>query len=326
VSAGHYTANRAIAALSIYLLAIIQKGVSVNRNVVSACLILISTCVVAQQPPAAASKETLRVPPYPSEIPWKEITNKKNEDMEMVEWIPADQDEKDIKDILTKQVFYSSKGQDPAPFVDAILKGVGRACERARVNGSKEQTENGFAVAYAQAYCTNQKGAAKDVDIFIKAIRGADALYVLQREFRRPATPGATPGVTSFSKEQFEEMKARMSAQSTALKFLGEQVQLCPPTGGVGLCAAEPTAATTPVTATPAPVTAPADATASATSFVEGKSTAAEIKAALGKPKHENHNPDGRFVYLYSTKDGAIIAYLFDKEGVLTRIRGYKTK
>ena len=40
----------------------------------------------------------------------------------------------------------------------------------------------------------NGSGAAKDVDILVKAISGHDALYVVQREFRRPAQPGATPG------------------------------------------------------------------------------------------------------------------------------------
>jgi hypothetical protein len=46
----------------------------------------------------------LEVPPYPSDTPWKEITDKKNERMEMVEWIPADQSEDTIRVILTKQV------------------------------------------------------------------------------------------------------------------------------------------------------------------------------------------------------------------------------
>jgi hypothetical protein len=84
---------------------------------------------------------------------------------------------------------------------------------------------------------STKKGAALDVDIFIKAIRGKDALYVVQREFRRPAQRGATPGLTEFSQDQFAEMKARLVAQQVADKFLVEDVQLCPLTGGTGACA-----------------------------------------------------------------------------------------
>jgi hypothetical protein len=102
-------------------------------------------------------------------------------------------------------------------------------------------------------------------------------------------------------------MKARITAYNVADKFLVEEVQLCPATGGTGACSK---------TATPASATAPAN------TFVEGKSTAEDVKAALGKPDHENHNPDGRFVYLYSSPNG-MITYLFDSKGVLIRIRGY---
>jgi len=197
-------------------------------NIAATCLFLFSASISAT--PQSPQSEVLSVPPYPSEPRWKEITNKKNSSMELVEWIPADQTENAIRDILTKQVFYKLKDDNPSAFVNGILKGVGKACEHARINGPTAQIESGYAVAYAQAYCANQKGAAKDVDIFIKAIRGKVALYVVQREFRRPAQPdNRTPGVTHFSKDQVEEMRSRIVAYNVANKFLVEDVQLCSP-------------------------------------------------------------------------------------------------
>ncbi|MFL6389432.1 MAG: hypothetical protein ACJ71U_18285 [Terriglobales bacterium] len=215
-------------------------------NIAAICLLLLWVSNFAKaQTKDAKSTEVLIVPPYPSEPRWKEITNKKNDRMELVEWVPADQRDNtkglfvrhgEIRDILTKQIFYTAKDEDPSAFVSRILAGVSKACQRARVNGPKAQTENGYPVAYAQAYCVNQKGAATDVDIFIKAIHGKDALYVVQREFRRPAQRGATPGITEFSQDQLEEMKARILAQQIADRFLVEDVQLCPLTGGTGAC------------------------------------------------------------------------------------------
>ncbi len=183
------------------------------------------------------STEVLVVAPYPGGAPWKEITHQANANGEIVEWIPSDQGIADIKDILTRQVFLGLKKQDPATFLREVLQRMGGACERARTNGPKEATEHGYAVAYAQAYCSNQKGAAKDADIFLKAIRGNDALYVVQREFRRPAQPGATPGIATFSKDQMGEASARLNAQSVANRFLVESVQLCPGTPGTDHCA-----------------------------------------------------------------------------------------
>jgi hypothetical protein len=214
-------------------------------NIAAICLLWVSNFAQAQTKDAK-STEVLIVPPYPSEPHWKEITNKKNNRMELVEWAPVDQTgnskglfvrQSAIRDILTKQIFYDLKDEDPSAFVSKILAGVGKACQRARVNGPKAETENSYPVAYAQAYCGNQKGTSTDVDIFIKAIRGKDALYVVQREFRRPARRGAIPGVTEFSEDQLEELKAFLAAQQIANKFLGEDVQLCPLTGGTGACA-----------------------------------------------------------------------------------------
>jgi hypothetical protein len=206
-------------------------------NIAATCLLLVSASISAKPQTAnAKGTEVLSVPSYPSEPHWKEITNKKNASMELVEWIPADQTEDAIRDILTKQIFYNLKGEAPSAFVSRILNGVGKSCKRVRVNGPKTQIENGYAVAYAQAYCVNQKGAAQDVDIFIKAIRGEAALYVVQREFRRPTQAAATPGITTFSEDQLEQMKARMAAINVANKFLVEDVQLCPLPRGTAAC------------------------------------------------------------------------------------------
>src|ERR1700760_1156025 len=113
---------------------------------------------------AAQASERLVVPPYPAAKPWKKITDAHNAQQMMIEWIPADQNENAIGDILTEQAFY---GNPPPPdvFVKRFLAGVGGACRDAKVNGPKTGTENGFPVAYAQAYCAGQKGANKDVDI-----------------------------------------------------------------------------------------------------------------------------------------------------------------
>ncbi|HEY1630327.1 MAG TPA: hypothetical protein VGF56_03385 [Rhizomicrobium sp.] len=264
---------------------------------------------------SAASAETLSVPPYPG-APWKEITHKQDARQLLIEWIPADQNEAGIKDILTEQAFYGNT-QDPGEFVRGFLARVGGACRDAKVNGPKLGSENGHAVAYAQAYCVGQKGADKDVDIFLKAIAGHDALYVVQREFRRPAEPGAMPGMTVFPKDQKDAALARLHAQGEADHFLVDKVRLCD-----GACAdAVKDSAAKSDAASDAPKSDPDSDFING--FVNGKSTKAEIRDKLGAPFNESHMGN-RSVYMYQYKDGAVIVtYLFDEHDVLLRFRAY---
>lgn len=58
--------------------------------------------------------------------------------------------------------------------------------------------------------------------------------------------------------------------------------------------------------------------------YKAGETTSQLVKSCLGLPLHENHNPDGRYVYLYRNDTATIIAFLFDTSGKLIRTQDYK--
>ena len=58
--------------------------------------------------------------------------------------------------------------------------------------------------------------------------------------------------------------------------------------------------------------------------FPVGETTSDYVISCLGKPKHEDYNPDGRFVYLYETNGNTILTYLFGKDKKLIKIVGYE--
>jgi hypothetical protein len=254
-----------------------------------------------------AEPEHLQIAPYPAAAPWKQVTDKQNAAQLYQEWIPAEQSVEAISDILTRQAFFQLKDQDPGGFVAGFMQRFAGVCRDVRINGPKAGVENGFRVAYGQVYCVGHKQAHEDVEIFVKALSGHDALHVVQREFRRPEVAGRTAGVMSFTNA--DEAKAVLAAQGTANDYLVGQVRLCAPGPD---CAAGAT--TTAAAATDDESLPP---------FVNGTTTAKEVKKQLGRPMNENHNPDGRFVYMYQTRDGAMVAFLFDDKGVLIRVRGY---
>ena len=72
-------------------------------------------------------------------------------------------------------------------------------------------------------------------------------------------------------------------------------------------------------------------------SLHRGQTTAAEAMAALGAPVHEDHNPDGRFIYLYkfdlpnvkqpqSPHIHGLFALLFSAGGTFQGLRVYEDK
>jgi hypothetical protein len=209
--------------------------VSLRTLSLLACLILVAC---AQTPTSSSEREgsrtteELHVPPYPSETPWKELSNRRNDRIHMIEWIPSDQYAPNVEDVLTAQTFYAQRAT-PSHFLRGVMVLTVKACERVKVNGPKEQTEDSYPVAYAQIYCGRQKGTDKDVVMFLKAIGGKDALYVVQREFRRPARAGSEPGMKTFS------TRADATAWAEALKTANDHlksVYLCPPSGGSERC------------------------------------------------------------------------------------------
>ena len=57
--------------------------------------------------------------------------------------------------------------------------------------------------------------------------------------------------------------------------------------------------------------------------YVAGEATSNLVKSCMGQPEHEDHNPDGRYVYLYRPDIHTIMSFLFDSKGKLIRTRGY---
>lgn len=174
---------------------------------------------------AAPDAERLVLEPYPATPAWREVTHKAVGAKFLIEQIPSDQVVEDYRDILTAQSFPELRGRDPSDFLKGIFARSGRDCEGVRVNGPKAQTEGGSSVAYGQIYCGRQRGKSFGVRMFFKVIAGRDALYVVQRESRVPASE--VGGVQTFSKDQLAAAVAMMNAAGVANRYLVESVYLC---------------------------------------------------------------------------------------------------
>lgn len=58
--------------------------------------------------------------------------------------------------------------------------------------------------------------------------------------------------------------------------------------------------------------------------FPIGETSSEDVVSCMGKPNHEDYNPDGRFVYFYDSNKNAVLAYLFGKDKKLRQVMGYE--
>jgi hypothetical protein len=193
-------------------------------------LLCLAGCGATMPTKPAGKTEFLKVEPYPATPAWKKITDKGNADGSIMEWIPADQNESDIKDIMTVQVFYNLKDNDPDHFLNGMLGLLTKTCAQVRHSG-KSHADQEPPYSYMQVFCSFPNGKHEEVDMFLKAIEGKDGFYLVQREFHYPKEEGPA-GVNSFSKDQVSVMVGRLNQMSTTSKYLDDQVYLCPTAGG----------------------------------------------------------------------------------------------
>ncbi|MBX3481714.1 MAG: hypothetical protein KF842_15085 [Caulobacter sp.] len=199
-------------------------------------LISVALAAAALLVPALASAaERLVVMPYPAEAPWPLATDQRQGVKMLREYVPADQTVDAYRDMLVVQAFPESRTVPPATFMKAMFSGVGYACEAVSVNGPKEGMEGGYKVAYGQIYCGHQLGKSDGAHIFIKMIQGKDAMYVVQREFRVPATKVA--GTLAFGPGDKDRALSLMKDEAAANAFLVDSVFLCADGAAEARCA-----------------------------------------------------------------------------------------
>lgn len=175
----------------------------------------------------AQSVERLIVDSYPAASPWLKVTDQRQGLRALQEWIPANQTLENYRDILAVQTYPLTPGQTPERYLKGMFRQFNGACSGLRVNGPVTRTEGGYPVAYAQAYCGQQKGEAFGVNMFFKVIQGRDALYAINRDLRVP--PSAVGGVQTFDDKDMARMVDLMKRQGETNTFLSEGIYLCGP-------------------------------------------------------------------------------------------------
>ncbi len=185
-----------------------------------------------------------KLPPYPG---WDEttlLTSQRSGQFELHEIIRKSDNPKQPSEFLTINVYPAGiikPGAGPGPILTLMSQGVHQACDQAKVSPATEAEENGYRVAYAQFYCSKQKGKDYGVINQQKAIKGEKSIYIVQREWRvKPFEfetgdkNSFTLSIKSFGSEA--EAKQLLDSMQTASEYLHKTVTVCGKGELEGLC------------------------------------------------------------------------------------------
>ena len=171
---------------------------------------------------AATAAERLVLEPYPG-IVWHDVVNQANGVHFFREQMPQGQTPDNFQDLLTAQSITNFSGS-PSAFLSDAFTQLSQNCQTFETVGPTVAEEQGREVAYGRFYCGKQKDQALGAHLFFKVIEGSDALYVIDRDFRIPATDH--PSAPTLPEDQAVSF---LQAEGAARKYLTDQVYVCDP-------------------------------------------------------------------------------------------------
>jgi hypothetical protein len=170
----------------------------------------------------AAAEERLVLQPYPSGT-WYDVVNQSGPGGFIHEQLPQGQTTENAQDVLTAQSRRGFRGS-PAAFITLAFSDLAQNCDTVETVGPTVGEEAGRQVAYGRFYCGKQKGQPYGAHIFFKAILGSEALYIIDRDFRIPASEH--PSAPALPEDQAVSF---LQTEAQARKYLTDQVYVCDP-------------------------------------------------------------------------------------------------
>lgn len=154
--------------------------------------------VTPDRKPLAA--ERLSMPLFPGG--WIEV-HRETAPVEVVEYIPQDQQTPYWRDKIVLQVYHNLNDL-PLDAIQRRMQGVNRNRCTGVIEGPLQSgVNNGYASGFWTLGCRSLKmgdpGAGQGETHYTKAIQGESALYVLSRQWRTPAFSGDGPAIAPAS-------------------------------------------------------------------------------------------------------------------------------
>ena len=121
--------------------------------------------------------------PPPFELGWQT----QQDNLELFEYVPHGEKVEDWSRMITIQVFHGKPGADGSGVGSKMAEIWERACTNGSGAEATSGTENGYGFAVWSYDCPLNPESNKPETMFLKAMIGVDALYVVQYAYRAEA-------------------------------------------------------------------------------------------------------------------------------------------
>lgn len=189
---------------------------------------------------ALAADERVGYLPIPGGKLWKEVSRTEQENVLLVERVPAGQTDADWKDRLLEGRFIVRNSMSARDFARSQASIENLVCDPVRAFGPEARVEGGAEAAYTTLYCGQRKGAGFGTVSQLKVIKGETYQYVIKRVWRvAPYTVGPDPlhgGLPPIKFASQAEADAFDQSQKDVQTWLIRSVKLCAPTETTGPC------------------------------------------------------------------------------------------
>lgn len=117
---------------------------------------------------------------------WSPVQVQRSDKMVVTRLFAPGEHDKQWTQAITLQM-YPGSDQMPRAFVESIVSYSRDNCEAAGPGPVSEAMSNGYPTATVTVTCTKGRGSGMGSFALVQAIRGKEALYVVQRQWRGPA-------------------------------------------------------------------------------------------------------------------------------------------
>lgn len=169
-------------------------------------LLLAASPALAQNTPPAGERLVLNPPDN-----WQAVSVQRGEKVNITRLFPPGQNDKQWSEMVTLQI-YNNSDKSPRSFIEDVVAYSRDNCEAAGPSPVTEAPTNGYPMARVAVSCSKGRASGHGGYVIVQAMRGREALYVVQRHWR--GAPFDKNHPPAFPPEMLREWGAFLSSIS----------------------------------------------------------------------------------------------------------------
>lgn len=116
---------------------------------------------------------------------WLPVAVQRGEKVNITRLFPPGQNDKQWSEMITLQIYPNSE-KSPRSFIEDVVRYSRENCEAAGPSAVTEAPVNGYPMARVAVSCSKGRASGMGGYVLVQAMRGREALYVVQRHWRGP--------------------------------------------------------------------------------------------------------------------------------------------